>query len=239
MRHRLSVAALTIAVALSACASDGDDSTAAPSSGTAAETTVADTDGTTSDNDEDTTTRAGLELSDSAPDGADIAIDAIGTTTDRPIQRGGQAAIEQGQTFAVEDDTVLTTVSFHVVAPAGVPAGQSVELTLYQVGNTATMVPSGPVEIDGASGPLPFALPDQIVADTPTHLVFSLPDVALSAGLYAVVLSIGDGAGPTEMFVQHPGGDVYADGVAVSLEGEFWKSNTNGDDSAVTLTFGS
>jgi len=31
---------------------------------------------------------------------------------------------------------------------------------------------------------------------------------------------------------------VYADGVAISLEGEFWKANTNDHDSAVTITFG-
>ncbi len=240
MRQRLPIAALIIALALSACASDADDSNTGATD-PEIETTepgAASATPTATEDDGSVTFDVSLELSDSAPAGADIAIDAVGTTTDRTIQRGGQAAIEQGQTFAVDDDSTLTTVSFEVVAPDGVSAGQSVELAVYEVGDTVAMVPSGPVDVGGVEGPVVLPLPEAIEPDTPTHLVFSLPDVALSAGQYAVVLSFADGAGPAEMHIQHPDGDVYADGVAVSLEGEFWKSNTNGLDSAVTLTFG-
>ncbi len=239
MRHRLPVAALAIALALTACASDGDDSNTGATDPAVETTEPGATSATTTatDNDGAATADATLELSDSAPDGADITIDAVGTTTDRTIRRGAQPAIEQGQTFAVDDDTTFTTVSFDVVAPDGVPAGQSVELAVYEVGDTVAMVPSGPVDLGGVEGPIVLPLPGAIEPDTPTHLVFSLPDVALSAGQYAVVLSFADGAGPAEMFLQHPDGDVYADGVAISLEGEFWKSNTNGHDSAVTLAF--
>ncbi len=243
MRTRLPVVALTIALALSACASDADDSTAADTSDTSAETTDPGTapthNGTAADNDEDTAvTETGLELTDTAPAGADIVIETVGTTSDRTIQRGGQAAIEQGQTFAVGADTTLTQVSFHVAAPDGVAAGQPIELAVYEVGNTVTMVPSGPVDIGAGDGPLVLTLPEAMSPDTPTHLVFSLPDVALTAGQYAVVLSFGDGGGQAEMYLQHPNGDVYPDGSAISLEGEFWKSNTNDHDSAVTITFG-
>ena len=237
MRHRLPAAALAIGLALTACASDGDDSNTDATVPSAETTEPGATDATTTDS-EETTADAGLELSDSAPAGADIAIDAVGTTADRTIRRGAQSAIEQGQTFAVDADTTLTSVSFDVVAPDGVDAGQSVELAVYEVGDPVAMVPSGPVDIGGADGALLLSLPGAIDPDVHTHLVFSLPDVALSAGQYAVVLSFGDGSGPAEMFLQHPDGDVYTDGVAISLEGEFWKSNTNDHDSAVTVTFG-
>jgi hypothetical protein len=247
MNHRLPVAVLVVALALTACGSDDADSTTEDSGPGVTEPVVepATTDTTdttaTSDTASDTSGAAegALELSDAAPDGADIVIDAAGITTDRSIRRGGQPAIEQGQTFAVDADTTLTGASFLVVAPGGVSAGQPVELTVYEVGNTVTMVPSGYVDIGSGANGLVVSLPDAIAPDTPTHLVFSLPDVAMSPGQYAVVLSFGDGAGAgaAEMFMQHPDGDVYADGVAISLEGETWKSNTNDHDSAVTITF--
>ena len=179
-----------------------------------------------------------LMLADEVPAGADIVIEASGTTDDRPVQRGGQQAIEQGQTFTVDTDTTLTGVSFLVVAPSGVEAGTPVALAVYEVGNTVTMVPSGLVDLGNGANELVVPLPDAIEPDIPTHLVFSLPDVAVTPGQYAVVLSFAQSAPPAEMFLQHPDGDVYADGVAISLEGEFWKSNTNDFDSAVTITFG-
>ncbi len=243
MRHRLPIAGLAIALALTACGSDRDDSTTDPPDATIEDTVDITEPGASQPavNDEDdtdgTTTEASIQLADTAPSDADILIEAVGTTTDRSIRRGSQSEILQGQTFAVADDTTLSQVSFHVAAPEGVAAGQAVALDLYEVADTTKMTPSRAVDIADGAGTLVLALPEAIDPDTPTHLVFSLPDVTLSAGQYAVVLSFGDGSGPAEMFLQHPAGDVYADGVAISLEGEFWKSNTNDHDAAVTLTF--
>jgi hypothetical protein len=243
MNHRLPVAALVVALALSACGSDGDDSTTEDSAAvdSAADVTAPVTEptgGTTDTTIDGGGAAGGLELTDTAPDDAVIVIEATGTTTDRSIRRGGQSAIEQGQTFAVDADTTLTTVSFLVVAPDGVAAGTPVALDVYTVGNTVTMVPSAPFDLGSGTNELIVPLPAAIEPDTPTHLAFSLPDVALTPGQYAVVLSFAESAPPAEMFLQHPNGDVYADGVAISLEGAFWKSNTNNDDSAVTISFG-
>lgn len=242
VNRRLPIAALAIALALTACGSDdGDSTTETPAAQGTDQVTTPATDPATGDTTDTTTaasgTTGGLVLADSAPDGADIVIEAAGTTTDRSIRRGGQSAIEQGQTFAVDADTTLTSVSFLVVAPGGVEAGTPVMLAVYEVGNTVTMVPSGPVDLGSGSNELVVSLPDAIEPDTPTHLVFSLPDVAVTSGQYAVVLSFAQSAPPAEMFLQHPNGDVYADGTAISLEGEFWKANTNDHDSAVTITF--
>jgi hypothetical protein len=242
MRHRLPTAALASALALSlalgACASDGDDTTEQSDS-----TSSAIVDDTTPATDAPDSTEApapaGVELTlaDEVPADADIVIEAAGTTDDRPIRRGGQSQISQGQTFAVDADTTLTEVSFHVSAPEGVAAGQSVEFALYQVGNTVTMVPSGPVDLGDGTDGTTVVLPAAIEAGASTHLVFALPGAALSPGQYAVVLSFGDGSGPAEMFLQHPDGDAYADGVAITLDGEFWKSDTNDHDAAVTFGF--
>ena len=239
VNRRLPIAALASALALTACGSDDGDSTAETpaASGTDQVTTPA-TDPATGDTTATTDTAGGLVLADAAPEGADIAIEAVGTTTDRSIRRGGQSAIEQGQTFAVDADTTLTGASFLVVAPSGVEAGTPVMLAVYEVANTMTLEPSDLVDLGGGSNELVASLPDAIAPDTPTHLVFSLPDVAVTPGQYAVVLSFAQSAPPAEMFLQHPDGDVYADGVAISLEGAFWKANTNDHDSAVTITFG-
>jgi hypothetical protein len=237
--HRLPVAALVVALALTACGSDDSDPV---TDDPASQATTSVTDPISDDSTETTTassdTTGGLELADSAPADADIVIDAAGTTTDRSIRRGGQSAIEQGQTFAVDAATTLTGVSFLVVAPDGVAAGTPVQLAVYEVGNTVTMVPSGPIDLGSGTNELVASLPDAIEPDIPTHLVFSLPAASVTPGQYAVVLSFAESAPPAEMFLQHPDGDVYADGVAISLEGEFWKSNTNDHDSAVTITFG-
>jgi hypothetical protein len=240
--HRLPVAALAVALALTACGSDDGGSTTETSTTPSTDrvtTSVTDpaTDGSVDTNDTGDTTGV-LTLADTAPDGADIAIEAAVVTADRSIRRGGQSAIEQGQTFAVEADTTLASVSFLVAAPGGVAAGTPVQLAVYEVSNTVTMAPSGFVDLGSGTNELVVALPGAIEPDTPTHLVFSLPDVAVTPGQYAVVLSFAHSAPPAEMFLQHPDGDVYANGVAISLEGEFWKSNTNDEDSAVTISFG-
>ena len=138
----------------------------------------------------------------------------------------------------MREDTALTGVSFEVMAPDGVSAGQSVHLSLYEVGDTVAMVPSGIVAFGSTTDRLSLPLTEGLAPDEVTHLVFSFPEVALTGGSqYAVVLSFADGAGPAEMYVQHADADALPDGVAISLEGEFWKANRANGDSAVTLTF--
>ena len=237
MRHRSPTAALTLAMSLSlsmalgACGSDDD---ATSTSSPPAETEPA-------ANGPAETEPAGTEpAATESVDGAaisDIVIEADGITADRPVRRGQQSETEQGQTFAVVEDSTLTEVAFRVSAPDGVVADQTVVLSVYEVGNPAAMVPSGPVDLGDGTNRVVLTLPDGIDAGDTTDLVFPLTGVTLSVGQYAVVLAFGDGSGPAEMFLQHPNGDVYADGVAISLEGEFWKSDTNGSDAAVTLTF--
>jgi hypothetical protein len=237
MHSRILTALIVAGLALAGCSSDGDDGS--PSGTSAASTDTGTTESTMPD--PSPTGQSGvasIELTDDAPADADIVIAAGNTTTDRVIRRGGQSAIEQGQTFAVDADSSLTRVSFHVAAPDGVAAGTPVQLAVYEVGNTVTMVPSGPVDLGNGANEVVAPLPDAIEPGTTTHLVFSLAEIIVAPGQYAVVLSFGDGAPAAEMYLQHPDGDVYADGAAISLEGAFWKSNTNDHDSAVTLTFG-
>jgi hypothetical protein len=242
MHSRILTAVTVAGLALAGCSSDGDDAQPATTATEPAEVAVTEpeaSDATQTDVEPTSSGSASIELATDAPGGADIVIDAVGIATDRPVQRGGQPATEQGQTFAVEADSILSRVSFHVVAPDGLAAGTPVELAVYEVANLATMVPSGPVDVGDGTGRVMVSLPDPIEPNTSTHLVFTLPDVAVAPGQYAVVLSFSEGAPPSEMYVQHPDGDTYADGVAISLEGEFWKSNTNDADSAVTITFAS
>ena len=254
MHHRHStamartVAALaTTVLALGACSSDDDGAATTPTTNpeptasVGSETTV-----TAVPPDEataDAETVAGsisspsLVLLPTAPTDATVVVDSSTVTTDRSVRRGGQSAMEQGQTFAVAEDTALTGVSFEVMAPDGVSAGQRVELALYEVGDTVAMVPSGIVAFASTADRLSLPLPEGLVTDEVTHLVFSFPAVALTGGSqYAVVLSFADGGGPAEMFVQHADGDALPDGVAISLEGEYWKANRANGDSAVTLT---
>ena len=250
MRHRSPTAALTLALSLSlsmalgACGSDDDATniTADPSAETQpadtqpADAGAADADTTdAADSGDADSGDADTAMADMAM--ASVVIEADGITADRPVRRGQQSETEQGQTFAVTDDATLTEVTFRVSAPDGVVAGQTVVLSVYEVGNPVAMVPSGPVDLGDGANTVVLSLEDGIDAGSSTDLVFPLAGVALSPGQYAVVLAFGDGSGPAEMFLQHPDGDVYADGVAISLEGEFWKSDTNGHDAAVTLTF--
>ena len=235
------VAALAATVlALGACSSDDDGASTNTSAGP--ETTVTATSPGEPTTDADTVAgsvnSASLALSPTAPADATVVVDSSAVTTDRVVRRGGQSEIEQGQTFAVAEDTTLTGASFEVMAPDGVNAGQGVELALYEVGDTVTMEPSAIVAFAATTDRLSLPLTEGLAPDEVTHLVFSFPEVALTGGnQYAVVLSFADGAGPAELYVQHADGDALPDGVAISQEGAFWKANRANGDNAVTLTF--
>jgi len=237
MGHRTTAMIVTALVALGACSSDGTDQTeSSEPAGTLA--TDAPADSATTDSATDSSVgEVAVAVTTDAPDGASVVVVSDGATTDRTIRRGGQSAIEQGQTFPIAEDTTLTGVAFEVVAPDGVPAGTMIELALYEVGDVSAMKPSGPVPI-GEADRVVLSLPDPIEPGVPTQVSFTFPAVPLTGpAQYAAVMSIAAGQPATEMFVQHASGDAMPDGVAISLEGATWKANTTNGDSAIALTF--
>ena len=229
-----------VALALGACSSDDDsDDGATDTTATTTEITTdnseAEADGGDTDGG-DVVTTAELTLATEAPDGATIVVASGAATEDRVVRRGSQSEIEQGQTFAVDTDSALSVVAFEVLSPATVPAGQVVEAALYEVDDTVTMVPSRPIALDATDdGRLVLPLPDELAADTPTHLVFSFPAVDVAAGQYAVALSIGDGVPATELYVQHAEGDALPDGMPIRHTGPGWVADTVNGDSAIAL----
>ena len=232
-------AVAVVALALGACSSDDDSGGAADTTASTAEITTDATneDGQAADTDGGAAvTTAEVALATEAPEGATIVVTSDAVTEDRVVRRGSQSEIEQGQTFAVDTDSALSVVAFEVVSPATVPAGQVVELALYEVDDTVTMVPSRPLALDATGdGRLVLPLPDDLAADTPTHLVFSFPAVDLAAGQYAVALSLGDGAPATELYVQHADGDALPDGMPIRHTGPGWVADTVNGDTAIAL----
>lgn len=241
---RSGLAAIAVAaLALGACSSDDDSGdgsadTTAPTAEITTDTTnedgeaadTADTDGG------DAITTAELTLATEAPDGATVVVASEAPTQDRVVRRGSQSEIEQGQTFAVDTDSALSVVAFEVQSPVTVPAGQVVELALYEVDDTVTMVPSRPLALDATGdGRLVLPIPADLEADTPTHLTFSFPAVDLTAGQYAVALSLGDGAPATELYIQHADGDALPDGMPIRHTGTGWVADTVNGDSAIAL----
>ncbi len=226
-----------VALALGACSSDDDSDGATDTIDTTVTTAETATDTGEADADTgDVVTTAELALATEAPPAATIVVASDAVTEDRVVRRGSQSEIEQGQTFAVDTDSALSVVAFEVVSPATVPAGQLVELALYEVDDTVTMVPSRPIALDATDdGRLVLPLPDDLAADTPTHLVFSFPAVDLAAGQYAVALSIGDGVPATELYVQHADGDALPDGMSIRHTGPGWVADTVNGDSAIAL----
>jgi len=231
----LAVAIATIPL-LAGCGSDDTSSDDATSDDPpAAETTDSTTDATAAN--DDPAEIATLTLSTAAPADATVVVDSGAPDEDRTVRRGGQSEHELGQTFTVDDTTSLTGVSFLVAAPSTVPAGQPFELGLYEVGNTATMVPSAPIAIGDDADRLVLALPDPIEPGDPVHLVFTFDAVDLPVGSYAVVLAVGNGGPPTELFLQHADGDALPGGLPINLEGTGWQADTVNGDNAITLTF--
>ena len=231
----LAVAIATIPL-LAGCGSDdtnSDDPTAA------ADTTAptGDSSGDVLAAIDDNAEIATLTLSMNTPPDATVVVDSGAPDEDRTVRRGGQSEHELGQTFTVDDTTSLTGVSFLVAAPATVPAGQPFELGLYEVGNTATMVPSAPITIGEGTDRLVLPLPDPIEPGDPVHLVYTFDAVELPAGSYAVVLAVGNGGPPTELFLQHADGDALPGGLPINLEGTGWQADTVNGDNAITLTF--
>jgi len=229
-------AALVLVLTLTSCGSDDSSSTADTIDTAAPTAPPADT--TTDTTSGSTVTAAGLTVATEAPPSVSLEVVAADVTTDRTVRRGAQSNIEQGQTFAIDADETLSAVSFHVVAPDGVPAGQAVELAVYEVGDTTTMVPSGVVALAETTDRLVLTLDEAIPANEPVHLVFEFPGVKLAGpGQYAAVLSLADGSGPAELFVQHAADDVLVDGTAITLDGATWKANNANGDTAITVTF--
>ena len=241
--------AVTLAVTLAnGCGTDDDPANDSASADTTAITDPTDTaandpttDGaTTIEDTADASTSEAvdvgrLELSASPPAEADVVIEADGPSDDRSIRRGGQAALERGQTFPLDGPASLTGVSFLVAAETPVPAGQVLELALFEVANTDTMVPSAPIAIGDGTERLGLALPEAI--DEPVHVVFTLPAVELTPGQYAVALAIADGGPPAELLLQHAAGDALPDGVPITLDGGGWQADTGSGDAAISLTF--
>ena len=241
---RSGLAAVAVAaLALVACSSDDDSDNGANDTTAATVETTTGPDEADADNGDggatdsgDVVTTAELTLAAEAPDGATIVVTSDVATDDRVVRRGSQSEIEQGQTFAVDTDSALSVVAFEVLSPATVAAGQVVEIALYAVDDTVTMVPSRPLALDATGdGRLVLPLPDDLAADTPTHLIFSFPAVDLAAGQYAVALSIGDGVPATELYVQHAEGDVLPDGMPIRHTGPGWVADTVNGDSAIAL----
>lgn len=244
-------AALVVALAVALANGCGTDDDATGDSAAADTTTITDrtdtaTDDSTTpdagtlDDDADASTSeavdgAGLELSASPPDDADVVIEADGPSDDRSIRRGGQSELERGQTFPLDETASLTMVSFLVAAETPVPAGQVLELALFEVANTDTMVPSAPIAIGDGTDRLALPLPGPI--DEPVHVLFTLPAIELPAGQYAVALAIAEGGPPAELLLQHADGDALPDGVPITLDGGGWQADTGSGDAAISLTF--
>jgi hypothetical protein len=238
---------IAVALAFAGCSSGDDGET--DTSDVAADSevgadTAAPSNETTVDSDpaapDDTAAVATLRLSSEPPAGAVVVVEAEGATDDRVVRRGAQSEIAQGQTFAVESDVALASVAFQVVAPEAMDEGRGVELALFEVGDSVTMVPSGPIPLDDTAGAeLVLPLPDSLPSETPTHLVFSFPAVDLAAGQYAVALSLADGSSPAELYMQHAVGDELPDGVPIELTGTGWTADTVNGDSAISLVLSS
>ena len=243
MRHRFGTIAVVAMSFLAGC-SGGSDSTSPDSSEaptteavpTESDDAVDPVDGIEG---EASTAAAELTVSASAPPGASIAVASDSITDDRIIRRGAQSEIRQGQVFVAEDPATVESISFEVVAPEAVEPGELVALNLYLVGDPATSVPSGIIDLGADDGALVLPVGVMIDADVPTHLTFSLPDVQLVAGQhYAAVLSLHDGATAATLYMQHATTDAYPDGVAVRFEGSTWKADRAVGDQAFAVMLG-
>lgn len=235
MRPRaIRAAALVAVLGLAACSSDGERSDGSVAPTESAERVVDSADAAPTD----TASSDAVTLTlDAAPSGdAAVSVPAASITFDRVVRRGGVGMIQQGQTFRVEDDSLLTSISFVVAAEQPVPAGQMIGLAIYEVADPIAAVPSGLVDVGTGDNPLALALPGTVEAGVQATLTFSFPGLGLAGDRqYAALLSLDDGARATELYMQHAVTDEYTDGLAIRLEGNDWKVDRAVGDQAFEL----
>lgn len=233
MRPLRTALASLVVLSMVACSDDdsGEPADTEPPAATDGDTGGADSDAGSEGADSD----AGAD----APSTSPIVVEPVGLTDDRVVRRGGSGWIVQGQTFVVESDTTLESVTFTVVPEAGIGAGDQLALNLYEVADPELALPSAPVDLGTGSEPLLAELPADVEIGTATDITFTLGQVPLTGGTtYAVTLSLPEGAEQGELYVQHADFDAYPDGLAIRFEGSSWKADRVVGDQAIVVVFG-
>ncbi|MGI9645978.1 MAG: hypothetical protein ACR2O6_11785 [Ilumatobacteraceae bacterium] len=111
MKPLRTMLASLVVLSMVACSDGESDEPAASETSADAEEEPA-TDGTDSEaGEEGADSDTGSEPAGTSP----IVVEPVGLTDDRVVRRGGSGWIMQGQTFMVESDTTLDSVTFTVV----------------------------------------------------------------------------------------------------------------------------